>query len=532
MSAELDSKIATIIIVNNSFSDRWICDLLGHLGYLVKEVRCSEVMIEIADLVILGRELEQKILGSDGLSEQVVLRSPDRKLQGQETQQFYETFKVNYPDIPVIFLTNYGELSDLQTSIFLSDVSDRLQSSQKIKHLKQQNLELTDQILKVRDTTELALKAKSEFLTRISHELRSPLNAILGFSQLMNWDKLLTTEQRGYTEIIYEGGKRLLSLINDILEMSKIESHQMEVDKKVFVLREMINDLKHIFSPKAEKKNLNLILKIAEEVPVCLQSDEIKVRQILVNILNNSIELTQRGSITLNTFLGSDILTEKLHLIFEIEDTGAGITRIEIDEIFEPFGQRGSGEKTGLSLSISKHFAQLLGGELKVASELGEGTTFTLSIPVEIPYNSAASYAGDRFVKLENHKTESDLSILLAEDSFVDQKVLVRILNKMGYAVDVAGDGLEVLAALEQKFYNIILMDVQMPNMDGIETTKEILQRFGVESPIIIALTAAVMPEDRSRCLNAGMHDYMTKPIRPKQLKAVLDHWEQKLAQT
>jgi len=353
----------------------------------------------------------------------------------------------------------------------------------------------------------------------------------------MSWDKLLTMEQRSYTDIIYDGGKHLLSLVNDILEMSKIDSHRLEIDKRVFVIRETINDLKHIFSPKAEKKNLELILKIAEEVPICVQSDEVKIRQILVNVLNNAIKFTQTGSITLNTFMASDILSKSWNLVFEIEDTGAGISCLEIDRIFEPFIQTGSEEETGLGLSISKHFAMLLQGELKVTSELGEGTTFTLSVPVEIPDGlsnfagsnfNRGSFSGDRLIKLENQE-RSSLSILLAEDSIVDQKVLVRTLSKMGYEVDVAGDGIEVLVDLDSKFYDIILMDVQMPNMDGIEATKQILERFGVDnSPIIVALTSCTMPEDRDRCLKAGMHDYMTKPLRPKQLKAVLDRWQKK----
>lgn len=517
MGAESNSKNANITIISNNLPDQDAYKQLVKSGYLVKEIRFDGEMIEVADLIILGRDIANQLSAQS---------------ENQRDQDLSAILS-NNPDTPIIYLHKYGELSGLQASIFLQDISDRLQHSQRIKELKSQNLELSTQLQKAKDISEVEIKSKVEFLTRISHELRIPLNAILGFSQLLSWDNLLTMEQRGYTEIIYDSGKQLLSLVNDILEMSKIESHRQEVDKKVFVLREMINDLKHIFTSKAEKKKLELVLKIAEEVPICVQSDEIKLRQILVNILNNAIKETQTGSITLNTFICSDILTEQLHLVFEIEDTGAGITHLEIDSVFEPFVESGfkSEEGTGLGLSISKHFARLLGGELKVSSELGEGTTFTLSIPMEIPKN-LANFSGDRFTKIENQKPESSLSILLAEDSFVDQKVLVRILNQMGYSVDVASDGVKVLAALETKFYDIVLMDVQMPNMDGIETTRQIIEKFGIEnSPVIIALTAGALPEDRKRCMKVGMHDFMTKPIRPKQLKAVLDHWQQKLEQ-
>jgi signal transduction histidine kinase/CheY-like chemotaxis protein len=524
MSAESNFEATNITIISgNSLHSCNAYNLLKNLGYLVHKIGFAQVAIADSDLILLGEDDQL----ADCLANQIPF-----------AQTLAQTLKTDYPDIPVIYLKNYGEFSELQTAIFLSDISERSRSGQRIKQLKQQNLDLVNQLQKVKDAGEFALKAKNEFLTRISHELRAPLNGILGFSQLMSWDQLLTMEQRSYTDIIYDGGKHLLSLVNDILEMSKIESHRLEIDKRVFVLREMINDLKHIFSPKAEKQKLELILKIAEEVPICVQSDEVKIRQILVNVLNNAIKFTQSGSITLNTFMAADISSKSWNLVFEIEDTGTGISCLEIDRVFEPFTQKGSEEETGLGLSISKHFALLLQGDLSVTSNLGEGTTFTLSVPVEIPDGLSnaedsnfkrGSFAGDRLIKLENQE-RSNLAILLAEDSFVDQKVLVRTLNQMGYAVDVAGDGFGVLAALDSKFYDIILMDVQMPNMDGIEATKQILTKLGKDnSPIIVALTSGTMPKDRDRCLMAGMDDFITKPLRPKQLKAVLDLWQQKL---
>jgi len=512
----LDFKPRNITIINNILANSDVCSLLLKMNCSIEviqlqetrqEITINEANIDLGDLIILGGDIEN-------------------------LENIYEIMGNKYPDIPVISLRDYAELeTSIFASIFMRDVSDRLQHSHRIKLLKQQNLDLEIKLQKSKNTSDLAIKSQSEFLTRISHELRIPLNGILGFSQLMSWDKLLTIEQRGYTEIIYESGKHLLSLVNDILEMSKIQSHRLEIDKKVFVLREMINDLIHIFNPKAERKNLELIFKIAEEVPICIQSDEIKLRQILVNILNNAIQSTQVGSITVYTFIAKDILGQASHIVFEVEDTGRGIPLLEIDEIFEPFVKTGVKfeDGTGLGLSISKHFASLLGGDLKVISKLGEGTTFTLSIPSEIDHHFT-SLSGNRPSILENHQSESasNLKILLAEDSLVDQKVLVRILNKMGYAVDVAGDGLEVLAALEANLYHIILMDVQMPKMDGIEATKQILQKFA-DAPVIIALTAGASEADRQRCINAGMQDFMTKPIRPKQLKAVLDDWAQKL---
>ncbi|AFY74195.1 signal transduction histidine kinase [Synechococcus sp. PCC 7502] len=514
MSAELSPK--NIVVITHDASEHDVFALLWQQGYSVQASGLNnEAMLAFADLVIIADQL----LGHYNY---------------QDIQNFYEILNSKYADTPVISLEGYGQLSGTQISLFLGDVSDRLQYSTKIKQLKQQNLDLINQLQKNKDTSELALTTQSEFLTRISHEFRTPLNAILGFSQLMSWDQLLTTEQRGYTEIIYQSGKQLLSLINDILEMSKIHSHRLEIDKKVFVVREMINDLKHIFNPKTEKKNLELILNIAEEVPVCIQSDETKLRQILVNILNTAVQSTQAGSITVNIFIAGNPLSKVLTLVFEIKDTGLGIHHLEVERIFEPFVQSGIKfeDGTGLGLSISKHFASLLGGELQVKSELGEGTTFTLSIPVEFPI-SLNTFSSDRPLQLGNQlgdqTTVSSLKILLAEDSLVDQKVLVRILNKMGYAVDVARDGLEVLAALEHKCYDIIFMDVQMPNMDGIEATKEILQRFN-NAPVIIALTAGALPENRNRCIEAGMNEFMTKPIRPKQLKIVLDHWEHQLS--
>lgn len=529
------SKVVIMMIMSNDLGDRLVHNLLLEEGYYIKEVEIEQLTSssasEIIDLVIVGKNIHNQ---SDLCLSSLHIHAKEGNC-GCEVDRFFQKLKSAYgenADIPIVYLKNYqfySEASDsnsIEVSKFLGEVKDRVTFISKIRELKQQNLELENQLQKTQDACSNAIKAKNDFLTRTSHELRSPLNAIIGFSQLMCWDKLLAAEQRGYTEIIYDSGKHLLSLVNDVLEMSKLQSHQMEVDKKYFVLREMINDLKYIFTPKAEKKNLKLEVKIGEEVPVCIQSDEFKLRQVLVNVLNNAINSTQDGSISLQILLTSDILTHSLHLSFEVQDSSSGMTHSEVDTIFEPFGQNCRGEGTGLGLSISRQFTTLLGGELNVKSELGEGTTFILSIPVEMPI----SYVGDRLKNFESEKPKSNLSILLAEDNIVDQKLLVRVLQQMGYAVDVARDGLEVLTALACKPYDLILMDVQMPNMNGIETTKQIIKRLGnVNAPVIIALTGGGMPEDQRQCLNAGMADFLTKPVRPKQLKAVLSHWEQKL---
>lgn len=422
------------------------------------------------------------------------------------------------------------------------DISDRKKAEVDLKAAK--------------EAAEIANRAKSQFLANMSHELRTPLNAILGFSQLMIDDTSTTPVQQESLKIIESSGEHLLALINDVLEMSKIESGKLVLNEFNFDLYELLEGLKDMLSLKAESKGLSLNFIHGNLIPRYVIGDRIKLSQILINLLSNSLKFTQAGSVNLsvenlsqslghssdlNSDRSGEFTGQSVNLMFKVEDTGVGISEVEIPTIFDAFIQSQSGRKaqdgTGLGLTISRKFAQLMGGDITAKSILSRGSVFSFDIIVKlgtaIVCESPAE--SENLPQILAVRPERDrqraLKILLAEDNVVNQKVALRMLHKLGFTADVVMDGEEVLMALERQFYDLILMDVQMPKLDGIETTRRIIAKFAQSSglsqnspPIIIALTAHAMQEERDRCLAAGMSDHISKPVRLEELQRILQH--------
>lgn len=382
-----------------------------------------------------------------------------------------------------------------------------------------------------------ANKAKSRFLANMSHELRTPLNAILGFTQLMCRDSSIGKEHQENIQIINRSGEHLLKLINDILEMSKIEVGQISLNENKFDFYTMVKSIEEMLRMKAKNKNINLTFKIGKNIPKYVFTDEGKLRQILINLLGNALKFTEQGEITLiverqnSNLVSADhidfLFSDTYALNFAIQDTGAGIADEEMDRLFSPFEQTQAGrisrEGTGLGLSICQKFVELMGGDLKVESEVGKGSTFSFTILIK----SQESNLNASVEIIENEETrriiglapnQRQYRILAVDDVPASRLLLKKMLTGIGLIVEEAADGQEAVQKWSQWHPDLILMDMRMPVMDGYEATRQIKSQSQEQETMIIALTASAFEEERIEILSAGCDDFMRKPFYETEL--------------
>ncbi len=397
--------------------------------------------------------------------------------------------------------------------------------------------QMEKELCQARDDAEAATRAKSAFLASMSHELRSPLNGVLGYAQLLQMDNRLVDDQLHDINVIYHSGQHLLNMINEILDLSKIEAGKMELQIEQLLLREMIEQIGGMLATKAADKQIDFSWKVNADVPNIITADPVRLQQILLNLLSNAIKFTDKGGVQCHIGLaeGEDIPSGKARIRFTVSDTGRGIAEKDIGKLFTPFEQiearRGDAKGTGLGLAISRRLVELMNGRLQVNSRVNEGSTFWFELVVQAAVKTEMALPGQESRPIICGVGSPAPRILIVDDVSLNRDLLADVLTPLGFIIEQADGGQDAIEKVPIFQPHLIYMDLRMPQMDGFETTAVLRQLNLTPDPIIIAISASAFTEDKQKSLDAGCDAFLAKPMEVTPLllqleKLLGDGWE------